>query len=382
MRKKLETAGKQRMRLSAFVLALCLSVSAAWADAAPVLAAEQNGGGNSTADEGETFEVDGVTYQEIGPGKAELTNGKGLSGDIAIPENVSHNGVTYTVVSIGTGAFYNIRKLTSVSFPDTVTRIRVSAFDSAFQDGCDAGLTLPPHLTVIDSHAFYENGLGGHLDIPDSVTDIEYLAFYKNDFETITIHSPNLRMGERVFEGNIKLTAVTLSRGLICLASRTFSGCTKLAEVTLPDTLREIGDNAFNGCTGLERVALPDSLRTLAVCVFEGCTGLREVIIPEGVTQIPRNCFAGCKNLTVTLPDTVKTVDAAAFQDVSGLTVKCTGRRAALEACNAGVQNILLNGAAFEPYGETAFGTSEYQFAVTDDENRTVRLTQYAGGGI
>lgn len=358
MKKKRETAGK-RMRLSAFALALCLSVSAAWADAAPVLAAEETGGVNPTADEGETFEVDGVTYKKIGPGEVELTNGKGLSGDITIPDNVSHNGVKYTVVSIGTGAFYNIRKLTSVSFPDTVTRIRVSAFDSAFQYGCDAGLTLPPHLTVIDSNAFYENGLGGHLDIPDSVTDIEYSAFYKNDFETITIHNPNIRMGGYVFRENSELKAVTLPRGLTCLEAGTFSSCTNLAEITLPDTLTKIEYG-----------------------VFQGCTGLREVIIPEGVTQIPRNCFAGCKNLTVTLPDTVKTVDAAAFQDVSGLTVKCTGRRAALEACNAGVQNILLNGAAFEPYGETAFGTSEYQFAVTDDQNRTVRLTGYAGGGI
>lgn len=263
MKKKRETAGKRRMRIPAFALALCLTVSAAWADAAPVLAAEETVGGNPKADTDEIV-VDGVKYKKTGPGEVELTNGKVLSGDITIPGKVSDGGTEYTVVSIGINAFLNF---------------------------------------------------------------------------------------------------------------------TRLAEITLPDTITKIEYGVFKGCTGLERVALPDSLRTLAVSVFEGCTSLREIIIPEGVTQIPRNCFAGCKNLTVTLPDTVKTVHAEAFWDASDITVKCTSRRAALEAYNAGVRNILLDGTAFEPYGETAFRASEYQFAVTDDESRTVRLTQYAGGG-
>lgn len=107
--------------------------------------------------------------------------------------------------------------------------------------------------------------------------------------------------------------------------------------------------------------------------------GKREVIIPKGVMRLPGSCFAGCSGLTVTLPDTIKTIDPEAFKDVDSVAVNCTSRRIALVAYCAGVQNIALNGAAFEPPAETAFEASGCQFTVTDDENLSVRLVKYVG---
>lgn len=60
MKKKRETARKRRIRISTFALAVCLSVFTVWADAIPVLAAEETGNLNTTADTDVTFEVDGV----------------------------------------------------------------------------------------------------------------------------------------------------------------------------------------------------------------------------------------------------------------------------------------------------------------------------------
>ena len=405
MKKKRKTARKRGIRLSAFALAVCLSVSAVWADgfATQVMAAEETGDLNPTADTDITFEVDGVTYREIEPGKAELADGKGLSGDIVIPETVSNGGTEYTVVSVGDGAFYQISALTSVSFPDTITRIGERAFYCAFQSECGASLTLPQNLRVIGSEAFWLSYLCGHLDIPDSVTHIGQEAFVTNRFETITIHNPDIRMEAGVFRRNEQLTTVTLPKGLTRLEGATFSQCNSLEQITLPDTLTEIGDSAFYYCDGLKQITLPntlteignnafyycaeleqitfpDTLTEIGDSAFYYCIGLREVIIPKGVTQLPGNCFAQCANLAVTLPDTIKMVDTEAFANVSDtVTVICTSSRAALAAYHAGVQNIMLNGEAYKPV-ETVFETSEYQFAVTDDENFSVRLVKYVGG--
>ena len=45
------------------------------------------------------------------------------TGALSIPGSVSYGGTTYTVISIGDGAFYGCTGLTSVSIPDGVTAI-------------------------------------------------------------------------------------------------------------------------------------------------------------------------------------------------------------------------------------------------------------------
>ena len=50
------------------------------------------------------------------------------SGSVTIPENVTYNGTTYSVTSIGEEAFYECSRLTSVTIPNSVTSIGNSAF--------------------------------------------------------------------------------------------------------------------------------------------------------------------------------------------------------------------------------------------------------------
>lgn len=58
----------------------------------------------------------------------ELTNDNNVSGEYGIPETITYNGVTYTVTSIGNGAFENNTNLTDVTIPLTITSIGESAF--------------------------------------------------------------------------------------------------------------------------------------------------------------------------------------------------------------------------------------------------------------
>jgi len=94
-------------------------------------------------------------------GWATVTGYTGSGGDIVIPATLGGCPVRY----IGTGAFLNNKKLTSVVIPDTVTHIMGSIYwqgVSSYNKGAFAGctniksVTLPANLREIQGYAFRE----------------------------------------------------------------------------------------------------------------------------------------------------------------------------------------------------------------------------------
>ena len=100
------------------------------------------------------FAVDGIYYNVVSLPDLTCAVTKGdmdYSGDITIPEQVTYNGRTLTVTSIGDRAFSSCSGLTSVNIPNSVTSIGYGAFL-----GC-TGLTsviIPNSVTSIDNSAF------------------------------------------------------------------------------------------------------------------------------------------------------------------------------------------------------------------------------------
>ena len=73
-------------------------------------------------------EIDGIWYNLISKGKAaEVTSGA-YSGSITIPATVTHEGVDYSVTSIGERAFSGCYNLTAITIPESVTSIGNYAF--------------------------------------------------------------------------------------------------------------------------------------------------------------------------------------------------------------------------------------------------------------
>ena len=133
------------------------------------------------------FEVDGIYYKIIGEGKVRVVEHYGepfvYEGDIVIPNQVTHNGVTYHVVEIRAYAFNNCTGLTSVSIGDYVTTIGEYAFY-----GC-TGLT--------------ELTLGDYV----------------------------INVGEGAFSHCTGLTKVTFGHGLRSIGDAAFDVCSSLATV-------------------------------------------------------------------------------------------------------------------------------------------------------
>ncbi|MBO5888088.1 MAG: leucine-rich repeat domain-containing protein [Bacteroidaceae bacterium] len=217
--------------------------------------------------------IDGI-YYNFNENEAEVTyentSYNSYTGDIVIPESVVYNAKTYSVTSIGNGAFRNCSGLTSVTIHNSVTSIGSYAFS-----GC-SGLTsvnIPNSVTSIVSRVFYNCTGLTTITIPNSVTSIESDAF----------------------SGCSGLTSVTIPNSVTSIGGYAFSGCSGLTSVNIPNSVTSIGSGTFYGCSGLTSVTIPNSVTSIKSSAFYGCESLTSVTIPNSVTSIGRNAFDGCK---------------------------------------------------------------------------------------
>ena len=158
--------------------------------------------------------------------------------DLVLPETVEHNGVTYTVTSIGKGAFARKNGLNSIVIPNTVVLIAEGAFASNW-------------------------GLAS-IEIPASVVEI----------------------GTRAFEwaGNIAEVKFAANSQLKILGTSAFSHAKGLKSIELPEGLTTIKNCAFADCNVLESVTIPASVTTIMEHMFDnpsnptgGCPMLKTV---------------------------------------------------------------------------------------------------------
>lgn len=89
---------------------------------------------------------------------------------------------------IESSAFYDYKKLESISFPNSLTTIEESAFS-----GCTAlsSVILPPNVKTIGYDAFGGCSNLKHLEIPTSVTTMDDLCFYNCGLQDIYVYWTN-----------------------------------------------------------------------------------------------------------------------------------------------------------------------------------------------
>ena len=147
------------------------------------------------------FEVEGIYYNQIGDGNVSVTYGASsyntYKGQITIPDQVTYDGINYTVTEIAPWAFMYCVRLTDVTLPSTLVKIGDNAFNSCTML---TAITIPDGLQAIEDCAFYYCSRLETVTIPNSVTSIGEEAFYDCDqLHSVVIGRSVQTIGSKAF---------------------------------------------------------------------------------------------------------------------------------------------------------------------------------------
>ena len=176
-------------------------------------------------------------------------------------------------------------------------------------------LNILEGIQEIDKYTFSICGVLTSITLPDSVTKIGGSAFEK----CFRLRSVNIGQNVRqldfsAFESCTRLKSVTITDNVSKLCSRTFYKCSNLTNIILPISLREIEANCFSFCEALRGIVIPNNVSKMDGYTFAGCGELRFVQLPERITSIESFTFKGCSNLVnIEVPALVRYIDYGAF---------------------------------------------------------------------
>ena len=134
-------------------------------------------------------------------------------------------------------------------------------------------------------------------------------------------------------------------------------------------TVSKIGKDAFYG-ENLTSVTIPNTVTTIDCWAFEGCKNLTSITIPNSVTTIGRGAFADCGITSITIPNSVTSIDEYAFGGCDGLvSITVASGNPTYDSrnnCNAIIEkktNTLIAGCSTTtiPNTVTAIGESAFE---------------------
>ena len=324
------------------------------------------------------FNSDGSSVSVTYRGSSTGSYSNEYTGSVVIPENVTYEGKTYRVTSIGKYAFSGCGFIFHISIPLSVTTIKEGAFrgcgmnnitippsveeisDYTFA-GCDEMVVvyLPPSIIRIGQYAFGACSNLSSIIIPENVEEIGQEAFYEcENLHSVTFLSSVKTVGKSAFYGcenlnkvivpdidkwcsidfasswsnplvyakhlysseNKEITNVVISQGVTKIGERAFERCEGITSVTIPSSVTSIGSLAFFACINLKQISLPPNITVISPKVFESCQNISNIVIPTSVTEIGYEAFEGCTNLTeIEIPSNVKVIGKRAFYGCSRL---------------------------------------------------------------
>jgi len=283
--------------------------------------------------------VDGEwTYTLNERNEAAITSYSGAGGAVVLPSIV--DGYPVMAVGVDWSPIFgsNNTSVTSVTIPDSVTRIGAYAFINCTSL---ASVTIGKSVTSVGYGAFINCTSLTSVTIPDSVTSIGAYAFLGcTSLTSITIPDSVTSIGYGVFWGSTSLTSVIIPHGVTSIEAA-FYGCTSLTSVTIPDSVTSIGEYAFINCTSLASVTIPDSVTSIGEFAFWGCTSMTSVTIPDSVTSVEYYAFFRCSGL-------ISVIIGRSVTNIGGLAFSLCGNLVELSVSPNNLHYTSIEGVLFD----------------------------------
>ena len=230
------------------------------------------------------------------------------SGDMVIPANIRHRGLTYRVTELDSNAFHNCNKLTHVTLPEGLERVGFTALS-----GCNLWndtLIIPQSLKVLESEAFSDC---------HSLTTLVWKAL---DCSTGIKPQQSIRFFFRCSS----LKKAIVDDSVYVLPDGIFCNMEWLEEIVIPDHIQELPFEFAAYSHSLRAFHFPDSLRSISHGAFYE-SGIEHVVIPDKTELLGSYCFSYCQKLRdVELGRGIKRIESYAFNDNEALqtmTIHC-----------------------------------------------------------
>ena len=318
-------------------------------------------------------------------------------GDIVVPETVKHNGQNYTVTAVADYGFYDekqflidlltgkvtdlsqisnyIAPITSITLPNTVTKIGEDAFE---YNTSLMSVSIQNSVTYIGKYAFAYNSVLSSISIPDTIEyvggeafrdctslskttydNIEYLGNTTNPYvlaldvdnstsTSITIHE-NCKgiINNNGGAGLLASATVNLPDGLVFIGDSALYRFSNISK--LPSNLKYLGESNFEynssisytqygnayylgndanpywvlmkaTSTDITSVDIHQDCINIGWGAFSGCTSLSSVTIPDKVKIINESAFSGCSSATFTMGNSIEKIEDNAFNGCTNLS--------------------------------------------------------------
>ncbi|MBE5733339.1 MAG: hypothetical protein E7353_10000 [Clostridiales bacterium] len=200
--------------------------------------------------------------------------------------------------------FFILVSADSVSFGGEVKVIGKEAFaNSRIKEVCATGYTD----IILGEKAFANSTALKTVDL--SATAISNIpdSTFANDrnLETLLLPSTVTTLGSESLYDCSKLKTLDLPAGLKMIGDRSFENCLSLKEINMENAteLNSIGAYAFSNCSALKAIVLPQNVQYIHEGAFSNCVYAQEIRLPSSVIHIDNNVMNGCNNVkTLSVP--------------------------------------------------------------------------------
>ena len=248
------------------------------------------------------------------------------NGTVNIPEQTTFNAVTYDVKKVGSYAF---------TCQNDLQALRIGAFVDEIEDNAVTNAINLNRVTVANASLLKTIGKRSFMDC----TGLQHVLFEGTTLQMEAINTAAFKnctkLEDVIWEGKNTMTLIGDSAfycdgkletvkwndqsNLKVIDSYAFYKCASLNHFIMPNSTQSVGKYAFRYNEGLTDIQLSASLSIIYDYAFGEC-GFSQITLPESLKSVQAGAFINNSYLAgITIPKDMEGIGAGAFENCSAL---------------------------------------------------------------